>query len=693
MNDITRRDLLIELGVEELPPKALRKLSQAFVDGMVERLGAADLAPESRHGFAAPRRLAMRLSGVPERQADRVVEKRGPALTAAFDADGKPTRAAEGFARSCGVSVDQLERRQTDKGEWLYFAQQQPGRSLAELLPEMLESALAALPIPKRMRWGDRSVEFVRPVHWLVLLFGDEVIPARVLDLDSGRATQGHRFHAPQAIELADAGDYEQRLESEGFVLADFDARRARIREQVEAEARRLGGQARIDEDLLDEVTALVEWPVAVSGRFDEVFLEVPPEALVMTMQDNQKYFALFDADGGLMPHFITLANIESREPEQVARGNERVIRPRFADARFFYDQDRKTPLSARLQSLEKVVFQQQLGTLAEKTLRIRRLAGSLAETIGADRLLAERAAELCKCDLMTDMVGEFPKLQGIMGRYYAQHDGEPEEVAQAIEQHYWPRYAGDATPDVAAGQCVALADRVDTLLGIFAIGQKPTGVKDPFGLRRAALGVIRILIERELPVDLGQLLDEAAEALADQIDAGAARDEVLDYVFDRLKGYYAEQGLRGDVVESVLARRPTRLLDLDKRVRAVGEFLGHEAAEALAAANKRIGNILKKVDFEPGRDIDCSLFAEAAEERLFEKLVALEKAATADFEKGDYRAGLEALAELRPVVDAFFDDVMVMSDQEEQKRNRVALLARLRDVFLRVADLSRIQS
>ncbi len=693
MNDIVKRDLLIELGTEELPPKALRGLSEAFLDGMGQRLDEAGLVPDSARAFATPRRLALYFQALPERQQDRRVEKRGPAVAAAFDAEGKPTRAAEGFARSCGVTVDALQRRKTDKGEWLYFEQMQPGRLLAELLPPMIESALAALPIPRRMRWGDRDAEFVRPVHWLVLLLDDAVVPARILDLDSGRATRGHRFHAPEPIELAHARDYESVLEARGFVLADFERRRARIREQVEAEAARLDGVAHIDDALLDEVTALVEWPVAVSGRFDADFLEVPPEALVMTMQDNQKYFALFDQAGRLLPRFITIANIDSRDPSQVARGNERVIRPRFADARFFYDQDRKTPLSARLQSLESVVFQQRLGTLADKTLRIRRLAGALADVIGSDRLLAERAAELCKCDLMTDMVGEFPRLQGIMGRYYAQHDGEPEEVAQAIEQHYWPRHAGDRTPQVAAGQCVALADRIDTLLGIFAIGQKPSGVKDPFGLRRAALGVIRILIEHELPVDLVWLLDETAAALADRLDAADAREEVLDYVFDRLKGYYAEQGLRGDVVDAVLARRPTELLDLDRRVRAVAEFLGHEAAVALAAANKRIGNILKKLDFEPKRDIDCSLFAEAAEERLFEKLVAVERSAREQFEQGEYLRGLEELAALRPVVDTFFDDVMVMSDREEQKQNRVALLARLRAVFLRVADLSRIQS
>ena len=693
MNDIRTRDLLIELGTEELPPKSLQTLSQAFVDGMRRQLEDAGLKPQSLRAFAAPRRLAMRLSGLPERQADRRVEKRGPAVAAAFDADGKPTRAAEGFARSCGVEVDALQRRKTDKGEWLYFEQLQPGRSLAELLPPMIESALAELPIPKRMRWGEREVEFVRPAHWLVLLLDDEVVPARILDLDAGRATRGHRFHAPEAIELADADEYERKLEQQGFVLADFEQRRARIREQVEAEAARLGGQAHIDEDLLDEVTALVEWPVAVSGRFDEIFLEVPPEALVMTMQDNQKYFALFDEKGGLLPHFITIANIESRDPAQVVHGNERVIRPRFADARFFFEQDRREPLSNRLQQLETVVFQQQLGSLADKTLRIQRLAGWLAQPCHADRLLAERAAELCKCDLMTDMVGEFPKLQGIMGRYYAQHDGEPEEVAEAIEQHYWPRFAGDETPRVPAGQCVALADRIDTLLGIFAIGQKPSGVKDPFGLRRAALGVIRILIEKQLPVDLAPLLDEAAAALADKVDASAVREEVLDYIFDRLKGYYAEQGLRGDVVDAVLARRPTRLLDLDRRVRAVDAFLQEEAALALAAANKRIGNILRKLDFEPDAEIDCSLFAENAEERLFEKLVAVERSAVEHFDRGDYLPGLEQLAGLRPVVDDFFDNVMVMTDHEEQKRNRIALLSRLRSVFLRVADLSRIQS
>ena len=685
-------DCLIELGTEELPPKALQKLSAAFTEGVVNGLNTAGLTVQQVESFATPRRLAMLLRDVPLNQPDQIIEKRGPALQAAYDADGNPSKALQGFARGCGVDVSELQQKSTDKGTWLYFEQQKKGQSIQQLLPEIVSDALAKLPIPKRMRWGDRSDEFVRPVHWLVMMLDDAVIEANILGTEASNQSYGHRFHAPQAITIPNAKDYEQLLESTASVIADFDKRRARIRQQIETMAQQLGGVVQMDEDLLDEVTSLVEWPAAISGRFDEEFLQVPAEALVTTMQDNQKYFAVFDDQQKLLPNFITISNIESSQPDMVSHGNERVIRPRFADAKFFWEQDQKVTLSSRLQSLESVVFQQKLGTIAEKVIRVRALAGFLAEKLGADVSQAERAAELCKCDLMTDMVGEFPKLQGIMGNYYARLDGEADEVAAAIEQHYWPRFAGDSLPQVSAGQIVALADRIDTMLGIFAIGQKPTGVKDPFALRRSALGIIRILIEKALPLDIDEVCKQAAQGLADKVDATSSVNEVVEYIFDRLKAYYQDQQIRFDVVEAVLATAPTELIDLHNRVVAVNEFLQQDAAVALAAANKRISNILKKQSEAVSESIDPALLIEAAEKDLNQQLTQLEAAARSLFEQRDYLSGLNALADLRPAVDAFFDHVMVMAEDEKLKQNRLALLQKLSSQFLQVADFSRIQ-
>ncbi len=685
-------DCLIELGTEELPPKALLNLSQAFSEAVYNALSEAGLKPGQLQSFATPRRLAMLLRDVPLQQQDQSIEKRGPALQAAFDGDGNPTKAALGFARSCGVEVADLQHKETDKGTWLYYELMQKGRSLQALLPGIVSQALAGLPIPKRMRWGDRADEFVRPVHWLVMMLDDQVIEANILGTASGNQTSGHRFHAPQPLTVGNAADYENLLKTSAFVIADFEQRRAMIRKQVEDKAAELGGEVRIDADLLDEVTALVEWPQAISGRFDKEFLSVPSEALVTTMQDNQKYFAVFDGNGALLPYFITVSNIDSTKPELVSSGNERVIRPRFADAKFFWEQDQKINLSSRLQSLETVVFQQQLGTLADKVIRIRSLAGYMAEILGTDVSEAERAAELSKCDLMTDMVGEFPKLQGIMGKYYARHDGETDIVANAIEQHYWPRFAGDAVPTQAVGQFVALSDRIDTMVGIFAIGQKPSGVKDPFGLRRAALGIIRILIENELPIDIVNLCQKAAEGLSDKLDASAVVDEVVHYIYDRLQAYYQDQKIRYDVVEAVLACKPPVLTDLQNRVVAVDEFLGEEAAVALAAANKRISNILKKNEQVYGYQVDENLFELDAEKTLYRELERLEKIALGHFNGAEYLQGLEVLAGLRPQVDHFFDDVMVMVDDEKLRLNRLALLQKLANNFLRVADFSRIQ-
>jgi len=684
---------LIELATEELPPKALKNLSESFTQGVCDGLGQSGLKYRAVKSFATPRRLAMLFSDIETRQPDQLIEKRGPAVQAAFDADGNPSKAALGFARSCGVEFSSLSRKDSGKGEWLYFEQTQSGQTLQQLLPDIVSAALAALPIPKRMRWGDRDHEFVRPVHSLVLMLDDQVIPATLLGCAAGNLSMGHRFHAPGTLSIGHASDYESTLETAGKVIADFARRRALIEQQVSDTAATLGGRVRINHDLLDEVTALVEWPVAVCGRFDEEFLDVPSEALVTTMQDNQKYFAVFDAEDNLLPHFITISNIDSSNPQSVISGNERVIRPRFADAQFFWQQDRKVRLSSRLPSLDSVVFQKQLGSIGDKVMRIRNLAGFLAEVLGSSVSEAERAAELCKCDLMTEMVGEFPKLQGIMGAYYARHDGESEIVAAAIEQHYWPRYAGDDVPHEAAGQFVALADRIDTMLGIFAIGQKPSGVKDPFGLRRAALGIIRILIENDLPIDIHMLSAKAASGLAGQVDAAPFSDEVIDYIYDRLQAYYRDQNMRQDVVDSVLACKPPVLTDLHNRITAVSEFITDEAAVALAAANKRISNILKKNEQVFGFEVDEALFDSEAEKALYVKLSAYEHISLGHFNGGEYLDGLRVLARLRPLVDRFFDEVMVMVDDEKIRRNRLALLQKLANNFLRVADFSRIQS
>ena len=687
-----KHDLLIEIGTEELPPKALGRLCAAFTDHFTHALGEADLDFAGARAFAAPRRLAILVRDLDAATPDKVVEKRGPALKAAFDDEGCPTRAAEGFARSCGVKVEDLETLQTDKGSWLVWRSEQKGQPVTALVPAMVQAALDALPIPKRMRWGSLDVQFVRPVHWVVMLYGEQVIDGEILGIRAGRATRGHRFHAPQAIDLPVPADYEPLLESEGKVIADFERRREMIRAQVEAEALKLGGRAVIDTDLLDEVTAMVERPVAVAGTFEERFLAVPQEALVSTMSANQKYFHLVDEDGTLLPHFVTIANIESRDPAVIRDGNERVIRPRFADAEFFWNQDRKTPLIDRLPRLKQVVFQRRLGTLYDKAMRLTRLAAHIAAEIGGDRDRAIRAAELCKCDLMTEMVGEFPDLQGIIGRYYALHDGEDKDVAVAIDQHYRPRFAGDDLPENPTARALALADRIDILLGIFAIGQTPTGDKDPYALRRAALGVLRILIETNLDLDLAELLTAAASGFPAVVEAEAARDQVLDFILDRLRAYYADRGIRPDVLDAVMALKITRPRDIDRRVHAVTGFRQLPEAESLAAANKRIGNILRKVEGKLPEMVDPKRFTDDAEKALFEAFTALEADVKAAIDAGDYTDALEKLATLRKPVDRFFDEVMVMADDPKLRDNRIALLNHLHRLFLQVADIAKLQ-
>lgn len=688
------RDLLLEIGTEELPARILPQLAEALARDVVTELDKVQLSHSDSRWFATPRRLAVLIHDVAVTQPEQRHERRGPALQAAFDDAGQPTRAAEGFARSCGVSVAQLETIETDKGAWLINVQRQPGKPTAELLPGIVTATLDSLPMPKRMRWGSGDAEFLRPVRWIVLLFGSEAIPAHIFGLTAGKTTFGHRFHCPAPITLERAAEYPDRLRQPGWVIADFGERRQMIRRQTETLAAEVSGRAVIGSELLDEVTALVEWPVALLGAFEERFLDVPPEALMTTMQDNQKYFPIVSNDGILLPYFITIANLASHDPDQVRSGNERVIRPRFSDAEFFWQQDRQRPLVSRREALKHVIFQQQLGTLYDKSLRVERLVAASALPAEAEPELVRRAARLAKCDLLTDMVQEFPELQGIMGRYYACHDGEPGELAQALEEQYLPRFAGDRLPETMTGKVLALAERLDTLVGIFAIGQAPTGTRDPFALRRSALGVIRLLIEGRLDVDLLELLQEAAQGYAGiAIDAANAVTRVLDFIMERLRGYYLEQGYRPDAFEAVLANRPTRLADFDRRLKAVIAFGELPEAASLAAANKRIRNILRKAEDDISVELRPDLLHAPAEQRLAQAMMGLAATATDLMAAGDYELALQQLAALREPVDQFFDEVMVMTDDTEVRANRLVLLDRLSRLFSGAADLSRLRS
>ncbi|MBB3230605.1 glycine--tRNA ligase subunit beta [Halomonas stenophila] len=681
---------LVELGVEELPPGAIDDLSDAFAEGLTRGLAEADIAHGEVTAYASPRRLAVQVKALADKQPDREVERRGPALAAAFK-DGQPTKAAEGFARSCGVSVDELIHLETAKGTWLGYREQQQGEATTALLPGIVEKAIAALPVPKNMRWGASRVEFSRPAHWLVMLYGDRVVAASALGLEAGRTTRGHRFHAPAPIELSHADDYLTTLE-QAWVLADRGMRRERIREQVLAEAEVQEAQAVIDEDLLVEVSGLVEWPVALTGSFDERFLEVPAECLISSMKANQKYFHLLDVQGRLKPQFITISNIDSQSPELVIQGNEKVIRPRLADAAFFYDTDRQRPLAERIEELSSVVFQQKLGTLADKAHRSAAVAAFIAGRIDGEVAHARRAAELAKCDLVTEMVLEFPELQGIMGRYYATHDGEPAEVAQALEEQYLPRFAGDAIPRTPTGLALALADRLDTLTGIFGIGQRPSGTKDPFALRRSAIGVLNILIKGELDLDLRELLELAAAQHQELPYAEGLVDEVLTYMLDRFRAWGRDEGIEAEVYLAVRARPVTKPLDFARRLHAVHAFARREEAAALAAANKRVSNILSKQGDDVSARVDAALLQEAAEKALAEALVSCQERVAPLFAEARYSDALDVLATLRRPVDTFFDQVMVMAEDEAVKRNRLALLASLQALFLEVADIAQLQ-
>ncbi|WBA08665.1 glycine--tRNA ligase subunit beta [Salinivibrio kushneri] len=685
------QNFLIELGTEELPPTALRTLAEAFASQFDAQLKDADLSHQGITWYASPRRLALKVAALSDRQPDKVVEKRGPAISAAFDADGNSTKAAMGWARGNGIDVSEAERLKTDKGEWLLYRQHVPGQAIDVLLPVLADNALSKLPIPKPMRWGDKDTQFIRPVKTLVMLYGDTLIEGTILGVASNRVIRGHRFMGESSLTLDHADQYPERLEREGKVMADYEKRKALIIKDAKAAAAAVGGMAELDEDLVEEVTSLVEWPVVLTASFEDKFLKVPSEALVYTMKGDQKYFPVYDANGELLPKFIFVSNIESKDPAQVISGNEKVVRPRLADAEFFFDTDRKRPLIDRLPELDSAVFQKQLGTIKDKTDRITALAGQIAERIGADKAHTERAGQLAKCDLMTSMVFEFTETQGVMGMHYARHDGEPEAVALALNEQYWPRFAGDKLPTTPVSSALAMADKMDTIVGIFGIGQAPKG-SDPFALRRAALGVLRIIVENGYQLDLVDLIRDAKAQYDDRLTHKEVEADVLDFMLGRFRAWYQDMGYSVDIIQAVLARRPTKPADFDSRVKAVSHFRSLEEAEALAAANKRVGNILAKYDGELPSSVDTSLLQEDAEKALADVVAEKVAAVKPLFADSDYQGALTELAQLRTPVDTFFDNVMVMADDPALKANRLAMLHLIREQFLNVADISVLQ-
>ena len=722
---MTTQNFLVEIGTEELPPKALKALATSFADNVEAELNQAGLSFDKIEWFAAPRRLAVKVLNLATQQPSKEIEKRGPAVSAAFDAEGKPTKAAEGWARGCGITVEQAERIATDKGEWLVHRAKIKGQPTKNLLNDIVANALAKLPIPKLMRWADKTVQFIRPVHTVTMLLGDELIEGEILGVASARTIRGHRFLGEKEFDIQHADQYPQLLRDKGSVVADFNERKAEILAKSQAKATALGGVADIEESLLEEVTSLVEYPNVLAAKFEERFLAVPAEALVYTMKGDQKYFPIYDKDGRLLPHFIFVSNINPEDPTAIIEGNEKVVRPRLTDAEFFFKTDLKQKLVDRLPRLETVLFQQQLGTLKDKTDRIEQLAGEIAKQIGADEAKAKRAGLLSKCDLMTNMVFEFTDTQGVMGMHYARHDGEDEEVAVALNEQYMPRFAGDELPKSLVASAVALADKFDTLTGIFGIGQAPKGSADPFALRRAALGALRIIVEKNLPLDLNDIISKAFD-LYKELDNERLRnapiaktrggfseypegyvsfftrgddlvpkqkilDEVVDFMLGRFRAWYQDEGIAVDVIQAVLARRPTRPADFDARVRAVSHFRTLDSAEALAAANKRVSNILAKAGAAIG-EINLTACVEPAEKALAEAVLALRTEVQPLIAQGDYTAVLDKLANLRAPVDSFFDNVMVNAEDPALRQNRLAILNTLQGLFLQVADISVLQ-
>ncbi|HEM8306051.1 MULTISPECIES: glycine--tRNA ligase subunit beta [Providencia] len=689
---MTQQTFLVEIGTEELPPKALRSLAESFAANFTSELDSANIAHGAVTWFAAPRRLALKVADLASSQPDREVEKRGPAISQAFGPDGQPTKAAEGWARGCGITVDQAERLTTDKGEWLLYRAQVKGQAVNELLVDMVSRSLAKLPIPKLMRWADKDTQFVRPVHTVTLLLGSDVIEGEILGIKSGRTIRGHRFMGEAEFTIDNAEQYPAILRERGKVMADYEERKAVIKADAEKAAQALGGNADLTDSLLEEVASLVEWPVVLTAKFEEKFLDVPSEALVYTMKGDQKYFPVYDNAGKLMPNFIFVANIESSDPQQIISGNEKVVRPRLADAEFFFKTDRKQRLEDNLPRLETVLFQKQLGTLRDKTDRLETLSGWVANKIGADVNHATRAGLLAKCDLMTNMVFEFTDTQGVMGMHYARHDGESEDVALALKEQYQPRFAGDALPSTDVSAALAIAEKMDTLAGIFGIGQHPKGDKDPFALRRAALGVLRIIVEKGYQLDLVEMTAEAARLYGDKLTNKDVVNDVVEFMLGRFRSWYQELGYSIDTIQAVLARHPTQPADFDARVKAVTHFRTLDEAQALAAANKRVSNILSKSEEKLADTVLASVLKTPEEVKLATHVVVLQEKLAPMFAQRNYQEALAELASLRDVVDEFFENVMVMDEDQAVRVNRLTLLSQLRELFLKVADISLLQ-
>ena len=693
--------ILFELGCEELPPKSLKPLRDALQASVTEQLTAADITFDSIKAFAAPRRLAIQIQGISDKQPDRTEQKRGPAIKAAFDSDGNPTRAAMGFAKGLGIEASELITINTDKGDYVGFEQTIRGQATTELLPAIFQTALDNLPIAKRMRSGASRNEFVRPVQWAVLMQDDTVIDATIQGHQTGTQTRGHRFHSPDYHNIAHANDYEQLLDGLK-VVADFDKRQMLIKNQVKALADEVNSDAIVPQDLLDEVTALVDFPIALRASFEARFLQVPQEALISTMQADQKYFCLTDKAGKLQPYFIFITNIESKDPNQIIEGNEKVVRPRLADAEFFFLQDQKQPLFALTESLKNRVFQDKLGTIWEKSERIAKLAAFIATLMqqqGHDINVDEtvRAGILSKADLASSLVGEYPELQGIAGTYYARLNDEPEAVAASLEEQYLPKFSGDVLPQTPIGICLALADRLDTLVGIFAIDQAPTGSKDPFSLRRSAIGILRILIEKQLPINLVALVEQAIKGYSDAEGSKIAKmgdtfTQVMAFLNSRYRAMYTEQGVSVDTIQAVQAINPHMPLDFDQRIRAVQAFSELSQASMLADSNKRVANILAKSEVSVADTVDEALLSESAEQNLYANVQQAQTVVQPLLEQADYTQVLQTLASLDEPLTQFFDQVMVNSEDAALKNNRLALLKQVRALFLTVADISELQ-
>ncbi|MCH2578134.1 MAG: glycine--tRNA ligase subunit beta [Pseudomonadales bacterium] len=686
------RDFLVEIGTEELPPKALDNLAASLEQGIVKGLNREELNFTASYRYATPRRLAVLIHELQPQQADKTIERLGPAVSAAFTGQGAPTKAAQGFARSCGVAVEELDRSKSGDVEKLVFSLKESGRPVQDLLPRLVRDALEQLPVPKRMRWGNSREEFVRPVHWVVMMYGNKTIPALLLGVEANHFSYGHRFNFNKKILIKNAKDYEALLEEKGGVIPDFNQRKGLIRELGENEGAKAGAIAVIDEALLDEVTSLVEYPVALTGKFEEEFLDLPPEALILTMKSHQKCFYLVDKKDKLLPKFITISNLQSKDPSKVVEGYERVIRTRLADARFFYETDKKHSLESRLQQLNTVIFQEKLGTIYEKSQRVAALTTAIAERIGADSTLCSRAATLAKCDLLTLMVGEFADLQGLMGFYYALHDGEPEELAQALNEQYMPRFSGDSLPNSKTGIALALADKLDSIVGIFGIGQPPTGSKDPFALRRSAIGVLRIIVEKELDLDLLYCIEQAVSGFEEANLAQNTADEVFEFMLERFKAWFMDKEITVEEFQSVFVVRPTRPLDFHLRILAVHNFNLLPESASLAEANKRVSNLLAKQNFNAeDTAVKEELLQEPAEKALHRELVDKILEVAPLLEKGLYKEGLQTLASLKISVDTFFDEVLVVCEDASLRENRLALLQQLRDLFLQTADISHL--